>query len=57
MAGQYVRHQFHRRNKAKRHRRKVKFGIQERVVRAAEDYRLKPHESRSIQVEGQLDKD
>ena len=57
LANQYVRRQFHRRNKAKRHRRKVKFGVQERLVRAAEDYRLKPHESRSIRVEGQLDED
>lgn len=57
MAGQYVRRQFHRRNKAKRHRRKVKFGVEERVVRASEDYRLKPHESKPIRVEGQLDED
>jgi len=33
----------------------VKFSIQERVVRASEDYRLKHHESRPIRVEGQLD--
>ena len=57
MAGQYVRHQFHRRNKAKRHCRKVKFGIQEKVVRASEDVRLKPHESKPIRVEGHLDED
>ena len=57
MAGQYVRRQFHRRSKAKRHRRKVKFGIDERTVRAAEDYRLRPHESKPIKVEGQLGED
>ena len=57
MAGQYVQHQFHRRNKAKRHHRKVKFGIQERVVRVSEDVRLRPHESKPIRVEGLLDKD
>ena len=57
MASQYVRRQFHRRNKAKKHRRKMKFGIQEKVVRAAEDYRLKPHQSKPIRVEGHLDED
>ena len=57
MVGQYVRRQFHRRNKAKRHRRKVKFGIQEKVVRASEDVRLKPHESKPIRVEGHLGED
>lgn len=57
MVGQYVRRQFHRRNKGKRHRRKVKFGVDERTVRAAEDYRLRPHESKPIRVEGQLGED
>ena len=57
MVGQYVRRQFHRRNKAKKHRRKVKFGLHEKVVRALEDYRLKPHESKPIRVEGLLDED
>ena len=57
MVGQYVRRQFHRRNKGKRHRRKVKFGIEEKTVRAAADYRLKPHESRPVKVEGQLGED
>ena len=57
MVGQYVRRQFHRRNKGKRHRRKVKFGVDERTVRAAEDYRLRPHESKLIRVEGQLGED
>ena len=44
MANQFVRRQFHRRNKAKRHRQKVKFGTEERTVQASEDYKLKPHE-------------
>ena len=57
MVGQYVRRQFHQRNKGKRHRRKVKFGVDERTVRAAEDYRLRPHESKPIKVEGQLGED
>lgn len=57
LVGQYVQHQFHRRNKGKRHQCKVKFGIDERTVRAAEDYRLQPHESKPIKVEGQLGED
>jgi len=35
----------------------VKFGLEEKTVRAAEDYRLKPHESKPIRVEGQLGED
>ena len=57
MANQFVRRQFHRRNKAKRHRQKVKFGTEERTVRASEDYKLKPHESKPIRVEGHLGED
>ena len=57
MVGQYVRRQFHRRSKAKKHQRKVKFGVHEKLVRASEDYRLRPHESKPIRVEGQLDED
>ena len=57
MVGQFVHRRLHRRNKGKRHRRKVKFGLEEKTVRAAEDYRLKPHESKPIRVEGQLGED
>ena len=57
MVGQFVRRRLHRHNKGKRHRRKVKFGLEEKTVRAAEDYRLKPHESKPIRVEGQLGED
>lgn len=57
MVGQYVQHQSHWRNKGKRHRRKVKFGIEEKTVRVTADYRLKPHESKPIKVEGQLGED
>ena len=55
--GRFIRSKLHRRHKNKRHRQKVKFGQEERVVRAKEDYRLRPHECKPIQVEGQLDKD
>ena len=57
MVSQFVRRQFHRRNKAKRHRQKLKFGIEEKTVRAAEDCKLKPHECKPIRVEGQLGED
>lgn len=36
--GRFIRSKLHRRNKNKRHRLKVKFGKEERVVRAKEDY-------------------
>ena len=57
MVGQFVHRQLHRRNKNKRHCQKVKFGLEEKTVRAAEDYHLKPHESKPIRVEGQLGED
>ena len=55
--GRFIRSKLHRRRKNKRHRQKVKFGMEEKVVRAKEDYRLRPHECKSIQVEGQLGED
>ena len=33
----------HRCEKARRHRHKMKFGVEEQTVRASEDYILKPH--------------
>ena len=57
LSGQFVQRQFHRRSKGKRHCQKVKFGNEEKTVRAAEDYKLKPHESKSIKVEGHLGED
>ena len=57
MTSQFVRRQFHRRNKGKRHRQKLKFGLDEKTVQAAKDYKLKPHESKPIRVEGQLGED
>ena len=55
--GRFIRSKLHRRRKSKRHRQKVKFGEEERVVRAKEDYRLRPHECKPIRVEGQLGED
>ena len=54
LAGHFIRSKLHRRAKAKRHRRKVKFGLEEKTVRAAEDVCLRPHECKRIRVEGQL---
>ena len=56
-AGHFIRSKLHRRAKAKRHRRKVKFGVEEKTVRAAEDTRIRPHECKPVLVEGQLDED
>lgn len=55
--GCFIRSKLHCRNKNKRHRLKLKFGKEEKVVRAKEDYRLRPHECKPIQVEGQLEED
>ena len=55
--GRFIRSKLHRRNKNKRHRLKAKFGKEEKVVRAKEDYKLRPHECKPIQVEGHLGED
>ena len=57
LVSKFARAKIHRRNKAKRLRRKIKFGVEEQTVCAAEDYLLKPHQSRKIRVEGQMDED
>ena len=57
LSGHFIRAKLHRRAKAKRHRQKVKFGIDEKTVRAAEDVRLRPHECKRIRIEGQLSED
>ena len=55
--GRFIRSKLHRRRKNKHRRQKAKFGLEEKVVRAKEDTRLRPHECKSIQVEGQLGED
>lgn len=57
LVSKFARAKIHRRNKAKCLRRKIKFGVEEQTVHAAEDYLLKPHQSRKIRVEGQMDED
>ena len=55
--GKFIRSKLHRRRKNKRHRQKIKFGSEQRVVRAKDDYKIRPHECKRIQVEGQLEED
>ena len=57
LAGHFLKSKIHKRDKAKRHRKKVKFGMEQKLVRAAEDVRLRPHECRKVKVEGQFDED
>ena len=54
LVSKFARAKIHRRNKAKRRRQRIKFGIEEQTVRASEDYLLKPHQCRKIRVEGQM---
>ena len=55
--GHFIKAKLHRQNKAQRRRKKVKFGIDQTIVRAAEDYKLRPHECKPIRVEGQFGED
>ena len=55
--GHFIRAKLHRRAKAKRRWQKIKFGVEEKTVRAAEDVRLKPQECKRVRVEGQLGED
>jgi hypothetical protein len=51
----FIKSKLHKRNKAKKTRQKKKFGTDQRTVRAAEDYRLRPDECRRIRVEGHFE--
>ncbi|KII90038.1 hypothetical protein PLICRDRAFT_85138, partial [Plicaturopsis crispa FD-325 SS-3] len=42
----------HRRRKAQKHKLVKKFGVEARTVRAAEDYKISPHATRVIALEG-----
>ena len=55
--GRFIRSKLHRRRKNKKHRQKVKFGLDQKIVRAKEDYKIRPHECKRIEVEGQLGED
>ena len=55
--GRFIRSKLHHQNKNKQHRLKTKFGKEEKVVWAKEDYQLRHHECKPIQVEGQMEDD
>lgn len=47
-ASHFIKAKLHCRNTVKHHCNKVKFGTDQTIVRAAEDYRLCPHECKLI---------
>ena len=51
----FIKTKLHKRSKAKKARQKKRLGFQQRTVRAAEDYRLRPDECRRIRVEGHFE--
>lgn len=53
----FIKSKLQKRNKAKKARQKKKFGVDQRTVQAAEDYRLWPDECRRIKVEGHFKDD
>ena len=55
-AGHFICSKLHCKAKAKHHKRKVKFGLKEKTVRAMEDVCLQLHECKHSWVEGQLGK-
>jgi hypothetical protein len=52
-----VRAKRHRAKLVKEKRRRAKFGEERTIVRAAHDYRIRPHECRSILLEGYFEED
>ena len=57
LTGHFIKAKLHRRGKAKRRKCKLKFGIDQTLVRVANDYKLRPHECKPIRVEGNFDED
>ena len=57
LTGHFIKAKLHRRGKAKHRKRKLKFGIDQALVRAAEDYKIRPHECKPIRVEGNFKED
>lgn len=53
----FIKAKLHRRGKAKRRKRKLKFSIDQTLVRAAEDYKIRPHECKPIRLEGNFEED
>lgn len=57
LTGHFIKAKLHRRSKAKRRLRKTKFGIDQSLIRASEDYKLRPHECKPIRVDGNFNED
>ena len=57
LTGHFIKAKLHRRSKAKCRLRKTKFGIDQSLIRASEDYKLRPHECKPIRVDGNFDED
>lgn len=52
MANKFTKAKTHQRDRKKRQQRREKMSQDLRTIRAAEDYRIRAHESKNIQVEG-----
>lgn len=57
LTGHFIKAKLHRRGKAKHRKHKLKFGIDQTLVRAAEDYKIRPHECKPIRLEGNFEED
>lgn len=57
LTGHFIKAKLHRRGKVKHCKRKLKFGIDQTLVRAAEDHKICPHECKPIKLEGNFGED
>lgn len=57
MANKFTKAKTHQRDRRKRQRRREKMGEGLRIIRAAEDYRIRAHECKNISVEGNFSSD
>ena len=55
--GHFIKAKSHRKAKAKRQKQKRKFGVEEKLVCASEDYKIRPHECKNIRVDGNFNED
>ncbi|RDB30586.1 hypothetical protein Hypma_005926 [Hypsizygus marmoreus] len=54
LTANFIRAKLHRRNQAKRTRQRRWAEPKENVIRASRDYKIRPHETRNISIEGNL---
>jgi len=57
LTGHFIKAKLYCRGKAKHHKCRLKFGLDQTLVRAANDYKLHPHECKPIRVEGNFKED